>query len=33
MKDFDLEGFSREMPYAMPEHFLDDMTERVIAQI
>lgn len=33
MKDFDLEGLSREMPYAMPEHFLDDMTERVVAQI
>ena len=33
MKDFDLEGLSREMPYAMPEHFLDDMTERVIVQI
>ena len=33
MKDFDLEGFSREMPYKMPEHFLDDMTERVVAQI
>ena len=33
MKDFDLEGLSREMPYKMPEHFLDDMTERVVAQI
>jgi hypothetical protein len=33
MKEFDLEGLSREMPYKMPEHFLDDMTERVIAQI
>ena len=33
MKDFDLEGLSREMPYTMPEHFLDDMTERVVAQI
>ena len=33
MKDFDLEGLSREMPFAMPEHFLDDMTERVVAQI
>jgi len=33
MKDFDLEGLSREMPYRMPEHFLDDMTERVVAQI
>ena len=33
MKDFDLEGLSREMPYKMPEHFLDDMTERVISQI
>ena len=33
MKEFDLEGFSREMPYKMPEHFLDDMTERVVAQI
>ena len=33
MKDFDLEGLSREMPYKMPEHFLDDMTERVMSQI
>ncbi|MBR4793552.1 MAG: hypothetical protein IK038_07795 [Bacteroidaceae bacterium] len=33
MKEFDLEGLSREMPYTMPEHFLDDMTERVVAQI
>ena len=33
MKEFDLEGFSREMPYKMPEHFLDDMTERVLSQI
>ncbi len=33
MKEFDLEGLSREMPYKMPEHFLDDMTERVVAQI
>lgn len=33
MKDFDLEGLSREMPYKMPEHFLDDMTERVVSQI
>jgi hypothetical protein len=33
MKDFDLDGLSREMPYKMPEHFLDDMTERVISQI
>ena len=33
MKEFDLEGLSREMPYKMPEHFLDDMTERVISQI
>ena len=33
MKDFDLESLSREMPYRMPEHFLDDMTERVVAQI
>ena len=33
MKDFDLEGLSREMPYKMPEHFLDDMTERVVFQI
>ena len=33
MKDFDLEGLSREMPYRMPEHFLDDMTERVVSQI
>ena len=33
MKDFDLAGLSREMPYRMPEHFLDDMTERVVSQI
>ena len=33
MKDFDLESLSREMPYKMPEHFLDDMTERVVSQI
>ena len=24
---------SREMPFKMPEHFLDDMTERVVSQI
>ena len=33
MKDFDLESLSREMPYKMPEHFMDDMTERVMSQI
>ncbi|MBR6369870.1 MAG: hypothetical protein IKS24_02190 [Bacteroidaceae bacterium] len=33
MKEFDLEGLSREMPYKMPEHFLDDMTERVMSKI
>ena len=33
MKEFDLEGFSREMPYKMPEHFMDDMTNRVMSQI
>ncbi|MBO6077916.1 MAG: hypothetical protein J6P66_04070 [Bacteroidaceae bacterium] len=33
MKDFDLESLSREMPYKMPEHFLDEMTERVVSQI
>lgn len=33
MKDFDLESLSREMPYKMPEHFIDDMTERVMSQI
>ena len=33
MNDFDLESLSREMPYKMPEHFLDDMTEKVISQI
>ena len=33
MKEFDLESMSREMPYKMPEHFLDDMTERVVSQI
>ncbi|MBR4842087.1 MAG: hypothetical protein IK006_03190 [Bacteroidaceae bacterium] len=33
MKEFDLEGLSREMPYKMPEHFLDDMTGRVVSMI
>ena len=33
MKEFDLESLSREMPFKMPEHFLDDMTERVVSQI
>ena len=33
MKEFDLEGLSREMPYRMPEHFLDDLTERVVSKI
>ncbi|MBO7588017.1 MAG: hypothetical protein J6T18_01145 [Bacteroidaceae bacterium] len=33
MKEFDLEGLSREMPYKMPEHFLDDLTERVVSKI
>jgi len=33
MKEFDLESMSREMPYRMPEHFLDDMTDRVMSQI
>jgi hypothetical protein len=33
MKDFDLESLSREMPYRMPEHFMDNMTERVMSQI
>ena len=33
MKEFDLESMSREMPFKMPEHFLDDMTERVVSQI
>jgi hypothetical protein len=33
MKDFDLESLSREMPYKMPEHFMDNMTERVMSQI
>ena len=33
MKEFDLEGLSREMPYKMPEHFMDDMTNRVMSQI
>jgi len=31
MKDF--ENIGREMPYRMPEHFMDDMTERVLAEI
>ena len=33
MKEFDLETMSREMPYKMPEHFLDSVTERVISEI
>ena len=33
MKELDLESLSREMPYRMPEPFLDDMTERVVSQI
>ena len=33
MKEFDLESMSREMPFKMPEHFMDDMTERVVSQI
>lgn len=33
MKDFDLDSISREMPFKMPEHFMDDMTERVVSQI
>ncbi|MCQ2064858.1 MAG: hypothetical protein MJY66_03255 [Bacteroidaceae bacterium] len=33
MKDLDLESLSREMPYRMPEHFMDDMTARVMSQI
>lgn len=33
MKEFELENMSREMPYKMPEHFLDDLTERVVAEI
>lgn len=33
MKEFDLEGLGREMPYRMPEHFLDDVTGRVVSVI
>lgn len=33
MKEFELENMSREMPYKMPEYFLDDLTERVVAEI
>ena len=33
MKEFDLEKMSREMPYRMPEHFLDSVTDRVISEI
>ena len=33
MKEFDLEQMSREMPYKMPEHFLDSVTDRVISEI
>lgn len=29
----DLEKIGREMPYRMPDHFIDDLTERVIAEI
>jgi len=31
MKDF--ENMERRMPYKMPEHFMDDMTEKVVARI
>lgn len=33
MKEFDLETIGKAMPYRMPDHFLDDMTERVVLQI
>ncbi len=33
MNKFDLDSLSREMPYRMPEHFMEEMTERVIGQI
>ncbi len=33
MNGFDLNSLNREMPYRMPEHFMEDMTEIVIARI
>ncbi|MCQ2057872.1 MAG: hypothetical protein MJY75_06675 [Bacteroidaceae bacterium] len=33
MNEFDLESLSREMPFRMPEHFMDEMTEKVVSQI
>jgi len=33
MKEFDLELMSREMPFSMPEHFMDEITEKVVSQI
>lgn len=29
----DLEKLGREMPYRVPDHFMDKMTERVLAEI
>lgn len=28
-----LEDIGKEMPYCMPEHFMEDVTERIIARI
>ncbi len=33
MNEFDLEQLSREMPFTMPEHFMEEMTEKVVSQI
>lgn len=33
MNEFDLEKLSREMPYRMPEHFIEEMTVKVVSQI
>ena len=29
----DLEKIGREMPYKMPDHFIENLTERVIAEV
>ncbi len=33
MKEFDLDSYSKQMPYRLSENFFDDMTERVMDQI
>ena len=33
MNKFDLDSLSRKMPYSMPEHFMEEMTEKVVSGI